>query len=157
MKPAAQAELSKLQIIATLFASTFGEDLYYAAQIKASIEAALPEGKHNDIATFIHYAEQLATQVAQETKASPVGLVPTQDDHGFSILNLRAQLLAAIKKTCHSNRPLVVLTGLKEAICPTGKRWTPRRKQEYQEAIAYARDFCHARSRPSSKLSLVIF
>ncbi len=50
---------------------------------------------------------------------------------GFSELALRARLLAAIKRTCRFEKPLLVLTGLKEAICPTGKRWTTRRAAKW--------------------------
>ena len=151
-----QSELSKLQIVASLFAASFGEDLYFARQIKDSIDAALPEDQREDISAFLSYAEQLASQTARQPLAEAISLVPAQEEEGFSILALRARLLAGLKKTCHSRQPLLVLTGLREAICPQGRRWTSRREREYHEAIAFARDFCNARSRPSSKLSLVI-
>ena len=73
------------------------------------------------------------------------------------MLDLRANLLEALKRTCRFDTGLVVLTGLKDAICPKGKRWSKSRKQEYEDAIAFAREFCQQRSRPSSTLSLIIF
>lgn len=159
MKPTikVQTELSKLQVIASLFACEFGGDLYFARQIKESIEAALPQDQQDQVEAFIHCAAQLADRTAKRPDATGVALVPASEEQGFSLLAFRARLLAALKLACRFERPLVVLTGLKEAICPEGKRWTARRNQEYQDAIAYARAFCHARCRPSCQLSLVIF
>ena len=150
----AQQAFSKLQFVASLFAKTIGDDLYYARQIKESIEAALPQPLRDDPEAFVRAAEQLAQHAGDHP--TPVSLVRAQDDPAFSLLCLRARLLEALKSNCRFDNPILVLTGLREAICPPQTRWTPRRKIEYQEAISYARDFCHARSRPSSKLSLVI-
>ena len=151
-------DFSKLQIVCALFAEKIGDDLYYARQIKESIEASLPAERSSEPEAFVTAADRLAQRMLDSADSTiAIGLVPTREADGFSILALRAKLLEALKKTCRSERPLLVLTGLKEAICPQGKRWTARRKQEYQDAIDFARAFCHARSRPSSKLSLVIF
>ena len=156
MKPEAQIELSKLQIVASLFASEYGDDLFFASQIKESIEAALPSEKKDDVTAFVAYAEQLHARVVRDPNASAISLVTALEDQDFSILSLRVRLLAALKRSCRFERPLVVLTGLREAICPHGARWTARRMQEYYDAIAFSRDFCHSRARPSAKLSLVI-
>ncbi|MDQ8202499.1 hypothetical protein [Pelagicoccus sp. SDUM812003] len=154
--PATRTDYSKIQIICALFADSIGDDLYYARQIKESIEATLPD-RQDDPAAFLAAAQRLADQMADDPDAFAIGLIPARDPEGFSILTLRAQLLEALKKTCRFRRPLLVLTGLKEAICPKGKRWTARRKQEYQDAIDFARAFCHSRARPSSHLNLVIY
>ena len=153
---AKRQEFSKLQVICSLFADSIGDDLYFARQIKESIEAALPAEKRADTAAFIEFAEQLSTSTAALEKAG-VGLVSIEGGQDFSLLNFRARLIVALKQTCRFERPLVVLEGLKEAICPRGKRWTQRHKREYDEAIDFARTLCVQRSRPSSKLSLVIF
>ena len=157
MKLAAQTEFSKLQVIASLFASEYGDDLYFARQIKESIEAALPPGQRHSSEAFLRHATELAARTkGSAAAAASVALVTAFDAQGFSILSFRARLLTALKHACRFERPLVVLTGLPEAICPNGKRWTSRRKQEYQDAIDFARAFCHARSRPSCQLNLVI-
>ncbi len=151
-RKARSSEYSKLQVICALFADRIGDDLYYARQIKESIEASLPDEQAGRPEAFLEAAQQLAS-----TDPSDIGIIPAALQPSFSLLDLRVRLLDALKTTCLSPSPLLVLTGLKEAICPQGSRWTVRRKREYQDAIAYARSFCQSRSRPSSKLSLVIF
>ena len=154
-KPVASEELNKLQIVCALFDSIVNGDLYYARQIKESIEAALPEGEQGSSA-FVARANELSQRM--DKPGARLELVPaTEETSPFSLLALRAKLLAAAKATCLQTTGIVVLTGLKEAICPVGRRWTERRKREYEDAIAFARAFFQQRSRPSSKVSLVIF
>lgn len=157
MKPRAHNDFSKLQIICALFAGSIGGDLYFARQIKESIEATLPPSRQDDPAAFLDSARALAAESCQPPEAPSIDLILAPDADTYSELALRARLLEALKRTCRFPRPLLVLAGLKEAICPQGRRWTARRKQEYQDAIAYARDFCQSRSRPSSQLDLIIY
>ncbi len=157
MKHGAHKDFSKLQIICALFADDIGDDLYFARQIKESIEATLPDDHRESPQAFLAAAQTLLEQTARNPDRAIIDLIPAPDAQGFSELALRARLLEALKRTCRFEKPLLVLTGLKEAICPTGKRWTTRRAAEYQNAIAYARDFCQSRTRPSSHLNLVIY
>ncbi|EDY82955.1 hypothetical protein VDG1235_2578 [Verrucomicrobiia bacterium DG1235] len=157
MKTGAHKDFSKLQIICALFAENIGDDLYFARQIKESIEAALPEPARDSPSAFLAAAQTLVEQTARHPERSIVDLVAAPEAQGYSELALRARLLEALKRTCRFERPLLVLTGLKESICPAGKRWTTRRKAEYQNAIAYARAFCQSRTRPSSHLNLIIY
>lgn len=151
-------DLSKLQVICSLFANVVEDDLYYANQIKDSIEAALPEDKRKSPQAFLAMAEELSRDIGESISREAFRVVKAEeDDAPYSLLNLRSQLLGALKSICRFDSGLVVLTGLKDAICPSGRRWTQTRKREYEETIAYARDFCRQRSRPSSRLSLVIF
>ena len=158
MRTQAAEDLSKLQVVCSLFSKTVCDDLYFAQQIKESIEASLPAEQAGQTQPFIYRAKELVAQIETEAEIAAVEVVEA-DNPGtpFSMLDLRANLLDALKRTCRFDTGLVVLTGLKEAICPRGKRWTKRRKQEYEDAIAFAREFCQQRSRPSSTLSLIIF
>ncbi|MBK1878399.1 hypothetical protein [Pelagicoccus mobilis] len=157
MKPGAHKDFSKLQIICALFADNIGDDLYFARQIKESIEATLPSEHRDSPSAFLAAAKTLLEQTTRHPDKAIIDLVTAPDAQGYSELALRARLLEALKRTCRFERPLLVLTGLKEAICPTGKRWTGKRKAEYQSAIAYAREFCQSRTRPSSHLNLIIY
>lgn len=157
MKPTRHTDFSKLQIICALFADTIGDDLYYARQIKESIEATFPPADRQDPEAFLTAAQALAQQTARHPDTSIIDLITVPHAEAYSELALRARLLEALKRTCRFDRPLLVLTGLKEAICPTGKRWTARRKADYQAAIAYARTLCQSRTRPSAHLNLIIY
>lgn len=158
MKRKAAKDFSKLQVICSLFSKTISDDLYFAQQIKESIEASLPEEQAGLAEPFIYRAKELVDRIESDSERAAIEVVEAESlDSPFSMLDLRANLLEALKRTCRFETGLVVLTGLKEAICPRGRRWTQRRKQEYEEAIAFAREFCQQRSRPSSTLSLIIF
>ncbi len=151
-------DLSKLQVICSLFAKTVCGDLYFAQQIKESIEASLPTAETHQTEHFINRAKELVGKIEEEPNETGVELVEAETPQApFSMLDLRANLLEALKRICRFESGLVVLTGLKDAICPQGKRWTKTRKKEYEDAVAFARTFCQQRSRPSSKLSLIIF
>lgn len=151
-------DISKLQVVCSLFSKIISDDLYFAQQIKESIEASLPEDQADQTQPFIQRAQELVAKI--ETDASDTGIEVVEAENPlapFSMLDLRANLLEALKRTCRYDTGLVVLTGLKDAICPQGKRWSKVRKREYEDAIAFAREFCQQRSCPSSTLSLIIF
>lgn len=158
MKRTQAEEFSKLQVVCSLFSKTISDDLHFAQQIKASIEASLPEDEAGKAEPFIHRAKELVSRFESDYDRAGIEVVEAErSDAPFSLLELRANLLEALKRTCRFESGLVVLTGLKEAICPNGRRWTKRRKEEYEDAISFARKFCKERSRPSSTLSLIIF
>lgn len=158
MSDSKSEDLSKLQIVCSLFSKTVCNDLYFAQQIKESIEASLPSDQSALSHPFICRAKELVEKLESDSSETGIELVEAEGDRApFSMLDLRANLLDALKRICRFDSGVVVLTGLKEAICPTGKRWSKSRKKEYEEAISYARAFCQKRSRPSSNLSLVIF
>ncbi|HCR30442.1 MAG TPA: hypothetical protein DIV79_10535 [Opitutae bacterium] len=151
-------EISKLQVVCSLFPKTVQGDLYLAHQIKASIEASFPENSPVSPQPFISRAQELVSKLEEDRNSAGIELVTAQTPQTpFSMLEFRANLLSALKRICRFETGLVVLTGLKEAVCPKGCRWSPARKRDYEDAIRFARDFCSKRSRPSSKLSLIIF
>lgn len=157
MKQRAHKDLSKLQIICVIFADDICGDLYFASQIKESIEASLAPEKRDCPESFLVAAKKLAESNLRSDGQAVIDLVAAPEAQGYSELALRARLLEAMKRTCRFEQPLLIIIGLKEAICPAGKRWTAKRKAEYQSAVAYARAFCLSRSRPSSRLNLIIY
>jgi len=158
MKAPKAEDLSKLQVVCSLFSKTVSDDLYYAMQIKESIEASLPHDQSKLAEPFLLRARELVEKFENDPSETGLELVAAVPRNApFSMLDLRANLLEALKRICRFDTGLVVLTGLKEAICPRGKRWSQRRKRDYEEAISFAREFCQKRSRPASSLSLVIF
>lgn len=158
MKAPSAEDLSKLQVICSLFSKTVSNDLYFAQQIKESIEASLPSDQSELTESFLLRAKELVEKLESAPAETGLELVEAVPNNApFSMLDLRANLLEALKRICRFDTGLVVLTGLKEAICPKGKRWSQRRKRDYEDAISFAREFCQKRSRPASRLSLVIF
>lgn len=152
------SELSKLQLICSLFNRLIGDDLYYAKQIQESIDAALPQDLPNRQAAFLDHVQSLAQRMVGPETDTALGIVDLDPARQpFSLLALRFQLLEAIKRTCRYEQAVVILNGLKEAICPKGRRWTRKRMAEYEDAITFARRFCSDRSLPSHRISIVIF
>lgn len=157
MKSTTQEELSKLQVVCSLFSNTIGDDLYYARQIKETIEASLPASENQSTEPFVRRAKELVEKIEGRPDQSGFGFVNAdQENTPFSLLTLRSQLLAALKATYRFESGLIVITGLKSAICPPRSRWTNARKREYEDAVNFSRTFTLDRSRPSSKLSLII-
>ena len=158
MKKDLHQELTKLQVVCSLFSETIGDDLYYAQQIKETIEASLPEEQNRLSEPFVRRAKELVDKIEGQTQSKGFGIVHAgSPEKPFSLLDMRMQLLGVLNATCRFDSGLIILSGLKEAICPTGTRWSPSRKLEYEEAVAFARRFCQERSRPSAHLSLIIF
>lgn len=150
-------KLAKLQLVCALFPKTVADDLFFARQVAESIEAAADGAAADNLEAFIEGASRLAKALDQEAPLAQVGLVRAAEaGRPLSLLELRARLLEAVKVTCPFPRPLLVLTGLRAAICPEGRRWTKRKASEYEEIVAYCRQFLTSRSRPSSRLSLLI-
>ena len=155
MSHSSSAELTKLQVVCSLFHKLIGDDLYFARQIKESIEAALPE-EVDEAKCFLEKAQELAREMSNGSPQSAISHVDLAGSP-FSMLTFRAKLLFAVKSICRFNKATVVLSGLKDAICPEGRRWSPKKAQEYEDAITFARKFCQQRSRPSSRIHLVIY
>jgi len=150
-------DLAKLQLVCALFPKIVADDLFLARQIAESIEAAAGAPGAVSSEAFIESAWRLAEKLDQGASLAQIGLVRAADPgKPLSLLELRARLLEAVKATCRHSRPLVVLTGLRAAVCPDGRRWTRRRTREYEEIVAYCRQFLISRSRPSSRISLLI-
>ncbi|NEQ66670.1 MAG: hypothetical protein F6K21_14420 [Symploca sp. SIO2D2] len=149
------ADLTKLQVVCSLFKPLIGDDLYLARQIKESIETALSE-KAGTTDEFLFKARELSSNLEIDSPDESVRHIDLSDSP-FSMLCLRAKLLTAIKGLCRFGQSTLLLSGLKEALCPTGRRWSPKKAQDYQDAIAFARDFCQQRSLPRSQINLVIY
>ncbi len=157
MSRQAGVDFYKLQIVCSLFSKTVCDDLYFAQQIKESIEASLPQNEADTTHRFVNRAKELVAKLEGDPTHTGIELIEaTPNSAPFSMLDLRVNLLIALKRICPFDSGLVILTGLKKAIRPNGKRWSKSRKQDYEEAISFAREFCLKRSRPSSQVSLVI-
>jgi hypothetical protein len=75
--------------------------------------------------------------------------------HAYDPLWIRAHLIGELKKIAGFREALLLITGLRNAICPPGKYWTNRRSARYREAIAYIENLAVQFKTPTTKLSLL--
>jgi len=64
-------------------------------------------------------------------------------------------VLAGLKDLARFREATLLVTNLRPALCPPNHRWTARRQQEYDEALALIRDLAAARSRASASLNIL--
>jgi hypothetical protein len=151
-------QLRRLHFLNALFAPLTGHDLYLAQQIDAAIASSLPEAEErapNDPA-FVTAAAQLFTRLCK-----------TREGHGFfhwdaaaddtsaAPLFARAGVMQGLKQLATFPESTLLVTNLRAAHCPPAKRWTERRRRDYDEALAFIRELAAARSRRDANLNLL--
>lgn len=154
----ARDDLRRLHFINALFAGLTGHDLYLAQQIKAAITASLAEAENRPPAdpVFTAAAARLLDR-----------LCDGRQDHGFfhwdaaesetaaTPLFTRENVLTGLKRLACYRESTLLVTNLRSAHCPPRRRWTERRRREYEETLAFIRDLAAARSRRSASLNLL--
>jgi hypothetical protein len=151
-------QLRRLHFLNALFAPLTGHDLYLARQIDAAITSSLPEAEErapNDPA-FVNAAAQLFARLC--------GAQPGHgffhwdaagDDAGAAPLFARAGVMQGLKQLSAFPQSTLLVTNLRAAHCPPAKRWTERRRREYDDALGFIRDLAAARSRRDANLNLL--
>ena len=71
-------EISKLQVVCSLFPRTVQDDLYLGLQIKDSIEASFPENSAISPESFIARAQELVSKLENDRPSAGIELVPAQ-------------------------------------------------------------------------------
>ena len=159
-------DLRRLHFINGLFAHATGNDLYLAEQIKAAIAFSLAEleaqtAEHPELAQKYDAAFNAA---AAELLAKVFAYQPR---HGFyhwdasltlesaTPLFTRAAVMAGLKKLAPYRESTLLITNLRQALIPPSRRATPRRKREYEDALAFIRDLAAARTARSANLQLL--
>ena len=106
-----------------------------------------------------HYVEKLARLHFGES-GEPVEIgfahwhVPLHD--AFSALWVRQAIVSEMKKLAGRREALLLVTGLRDAICPDGNYWTKARQAQYDRVRRWIDELvCHWASR-ESKLQVVV-
>lgn len=92
----------------------------------------------------------------QERKWSFVHWDVTADEP-FSPLWIRRSLIARMKQIAGSRTAFLLITGLREAICPAGNYWTKKRQENYDRVCDYINELVCAWSSSGSRLQLALF
>jgi len=166
MPARSREDLRRLHFINALFAHATGQDLYLAEQIKSAIALSLADleaqvSEHPEFAARYDIAFNAA---AAELLAR---LFARQPRHGFfhwdasltlaaaTPLFTRAEVMTGLRHLAPSREATLLVTNLRPALIPPGRRATARRLRDYEEALAFIRDLAAARSLRGSNLQLL--
>jgi hypothetical protein len=161
-----RAELRRLHFINALFAHATGHDLYLAEQIKGAITFSLAE-----LAAQTEAHPEFAAKFDAEFNAAAALLLARLAAHlprrGFfhwdaaltpaaaTPLFARAELMAGLRSLAPYRESTLLVTNLRPALIPPQKRSTPRRRRDYEEALAFIQDLTAARTTRSADLQLL--
>ena len=161
-----RADLRRLHFINALFAHATGHDLYLADQIKGAITFSLAE-----LAAQTAAHPEFNAQFDAEFNAAAALLLAKLFAHlprrGFfhwdaaltpasaTPLFARAELMAGLKQLAPYHESTLLVTNLRPALIPPQKRATPRRRRDYEEALAFIQDLTAARTTRSANLQLL--
>lgn len=151
-------QLRRLHFLNALFAPLTGHDLYLAQQIDDAISTSLPAAAERGPAdpAFVNAAAKLFERLC--------GTQPSHgffhwdagaDDTGATPLFTRAGVMQGLKQLATFPESTLLVTNLRAAHCPPAKRWTKRRRREYDDSLSLIRDLAAARSRRSANLNLL--
>lgn len=159
-------DLRRLHFINALFAHATGQDLYLADQIRSAIALSLTELEEqlrSDPDAARRYDEAFNAAAAELLAR----LFARQPRHGFfhwdasltlaaaTPLFTRAEIMAGLRHLAPFRESTLLVTNLRPALIPPGRRATARRRRDYDEALAFIQDLAAARTVRSSNLQLL--
>ncbi len=151
-------QLRRLHFLNALFAPLTGHDLYLAQQIDAAITSSLPEAEERAPSdpAFVNAAATLFARLCSaQTAHGFFHWDASADDAGASPLFARAGVMQGLKQLSAFPESTLLVTNLRAAHCPPAKRWTERRRRDYDDALGFIRDLAAARSRRDANMNLL--
>ncbi len=159
-------DLRRLHQINALFAHLTGRDLYLAEQIKSAITFSLAE-LEQQTASHPEFAVQFDAAFTAAAAKLVASFFTDQPHYGFfhwdasASLNgtdplfARAEIMAGLKRLAPFRESTVLITNLRPAFLPEGRRASPRRQRDYEDMLAFIRELAAARTAPSASLQLL--
>jgi hypothetical protein len=155
-------DLRRLHFINTLFADLTGHDLYLAEQIRGAIAFSLSE-----LAAQPPPAAQYDAEFNAAAAHLLARLFEKRPNRGFfhwdaaltpeapTPLFARAELMAGLRHLAPFREATLLVTNLRPALLPPSRRVTPRRRRDYEEALAFIRALTAARTTRTANLQLL--
>jgi len=166
MPARSREDLRRLHFINALFAHATGQDLYLAEQIKSAIAFSLSE-LEAQIEAHPEFARTYDVAFNAAATTLLVRVFARMPQHGFyhwdasltlaasTPLFTRAEIMTGLRRLAPFRDSTLLVTNLRPALLPPSKRATPRRKRDYEEALAFIRDLAAARTSPTANLNLL--
>ena len=151
-------QLRRLHFLNALFAPVTGQDLYLAQQIDDAIATSLGEAEQrqpNDPDFVAAAARLFARLCSGQPSHGFFHWDAGADDHGAAPLFARAGVMQGLKSLATYPESTLLVTNLRNAHCPPDKRWTERRRRDYDDSLSLIRGLAAARSRRSANLNLL--
>lgn len=159
-------ELRRLHFVNALFAHVTGHDLWLAQQIAQAIAFSLAEleAQTREHPDFTAKYDSAFNAAAAHLLAKLLGDRPR---HGFfhwdaaltpaaaTPLFARAELLAGLRRLAPHSESTLLVTNLRPALLPPGRRVTARRRRDYEDALGFVRDLAAARTPRGAELQLL--
>ena len=79
------------------------------------------------------------------------------NDEYFNPLWIRKALITRMKRLAGASAAFLLITGLREAICPAGSYWTKKRQESYDCVCDYVNDLVCTWVAPDLRLQMVFF
>ena len=78
-------------------------------------------------------------------------------DEQFGPLWIRQSLIVRMKQITGCRSAFLLITGLREAVCPAGSYWTRKRQEYYISMCNYINELACSWATPGSRLQLALF
>jgi hypothetical protein len=159
-------DLRRLHFINALFSHVTGNDLFLAQQIKEAITFSLGE-LEAQVAEHPESADRFDEAFNASAARLLEGFCRGLPRHGFyhwdagrtlhsaTPLFARAEIMSGLKQLATCRESTLLVTNLRPALLPANRRATPRRKQAYEDTLAFIRDLAAARTAPTANLQLL--
>lgn len=151
-------QLRRLHFLNALFAPLTGQDLYLAQQIDDAICTSLGDTvdrEPNDPAFVAAVAQLFERLCAGQPQHGFFHWDAGADETGDTPLFARAGVMQGLKQLAVYPESTLLVTNLRSAHCPPRKRWTERRRQNYDDSLALIRNLAAARSRRNANMNLL--
>lgn len=149
-------DLVKMHCLHSLFEFSGEKDGYLADKIKAAIEFSLTGSE--EIPASLEGFVELAHQLCADIKSMP----PSYVLHHIELSNrtwdplwLHGEFMQALRRISGHDTAVLVVSGLRQAICPRGRYWTRRMQKQHKEAVDYMDDLAMRWVTPSTNLTLL--
>jgi hypothetical protein len=151
-------QLRRLHFLNALFAPLTGHDLYLAQQIDDAIATSIGEAEQrapNDPAFVAAAAKLFERLCGSQPQHGFFHWDANAEETGAAPLFARAGVMQGLKSLATYPESTLLVTNLRAAHCPTDKRWTERRRRDYDDSLSLIRGLAAARSRRSACLNLL--
>ena len=151
-------QLRRLHFLNALFAPLTGQDLYLAQQIDDAISTSLGETldrEPTDPAFVAAVAQLFERLCAGQRQHGFFHWDASADETGATPLFARAGVMQGLRQLAIYPEGTLLVTNLRAAHCPPSKRWTERRRQNYDDSLAFIRNLAAARSRRTANMNVL--
>ena len=149
-------ELAKIHCLHSLLGPKTHYDQQFTEQIKSAINFFLT-GSLNCSAPIDNFI-RAAIRILQPHEKIPLSRGFFHLDLSrktFEPLWIQEELIRALKQLVGYEKALLIISGLRPALCPSGKYWTRRIRKQYVEALSYIDQLAANKINPSTILNLV--